>query len=106
MEANSRHWIQEDIVPDIQQGINWEREWGIELTGTHGQIKGLLGKGPVPDIIKKSCRRSPNSNTNKESLTCRHIIWIGLLRLFAAEENLKSSRCWQILLNRVQCPIY
>lgn len=53
MGANARHWTQENIVPDIQQGINWEREGKIELTGTQGQIKGLLGKGPDPDITKK-----------------------------------------------------
>lgn len=78
----------EDIVPGIQQGINWEREGGVEQNGTQSQIKGLLDKGPAHDIIKISCGRSPNCNTNKETLTCRHMIWIGPLRLTAAEEKL------------------
>lgn len=95
-----------DIVPGIQQGINWEREGGVEQNGTQNQIKGLLGKGPAHDIIKISCGRSLNCNTNKETLTCRHMIWIGPLRLTAAEEKLKSSSCWQMLLNEAQYPIY
>lgn len=79
---------------------------GSWTNGTQCQINGLLGKGPVRDIIKISCGRSPNCNTNKETLTCRHMIWIGPLRLTAAEEKLKSSSCWQILPSEVQCPIY
>lgn len=61
---------------------------GVEQNGTQRQIKGLLDKGPAHDIIKISCGRSPNCNTNKETLTCRHMIWIGPLRLTAAEEKL------------------
>lgn len=79
---------------------------GSWTNGTQSQINGLLGKGPVHDIIKISRGRSPNCNTNKETLTCRHMIWIGPLRLIAAEEKLKSSSCWQILPSEVQCPIY
>lgn len=79
---------------------------GSWTNGTQSQINGLLGKGPVHDITKISCGRSPNCNTNKETLTYRHMIWIGPLRLTAAEEKLKSSSCWQILPSEVQCPIY
>lgn len=56
-------------------------------------MKGLLGKCPAYDIIQNIMWEVPNSNTNtnKESLTCKYMIWTGPLRLAAAEEKILGA---------------
>lgn len=77
---------------------------GVELNGMQSQTQGLPGKGPAHDTKKNHARGPQILLLIKKPLPVRPMI--GQPFKIAAEEKLKSSRCWQILPNGVQCPIY